>query len=35
MRLRIPNEEVDLIFKALDRDEDGSIDVAEFMKYIE
>lgn len=34
MQLRIDRQNMDLIFKALDRDNNGSIDISEFLKYI-
>ena len=35
MKLRVDKDDLELVFKALDRDENGSIEVSEFLKYIE
>lgn len=35
MKIRLERSDLDLIFKAIDRDGNGSVDINEFLKYIE
>lgn len=35
MRINKSREELELIFKAVDRDGNGSVDINEFIKYID
>jgi len=35
MKIRLERADLDLIFKAIDRDGNGYIEINEFLKYIE